>query len=407
MDSRIHVCILTSAHPVDDVRVNHKLAQAFLGEGFRVTWVGPDYAYFGSAGDVQSGLAYRLFPRGTGRWGRLAGCLNAYRHGSRVSDVDVFYAPDPDAVVAAVRLARKQGARVIFDVHEVYHQGTMLNRWLRGPMAAIAGGIIRRTMCKTCATCDLVIGVSQAVLAPLAETDMQSMVIRNCAPQWFARGRAADVCNKTRDTLTVMHGKADPWRGTDTILEALNRAHSRLPKLTCIMFDSFLDAAGGFGRESFLKRIAALNLEDVVDLRKGVDHREMPSILRTCDAGLITYGRELGAGSLPNKLFEYMVAGLPVIAPEYSPEVCRILDAEKCGLKADFEDPTAIAEAMIRLLRNPQECREMGTRAREAFEKRHNWEEEVKPLLHRIREWAPRQARASLADPSGSASGSV
>lgn len=390
MNSRVHVCILTSAHPLDDVRVNHKLGQTFLEEGFRVTWIGPDYAYFGSAGDARSGFEYRLFPRGKGRLGRLTGCLSAYRYGSCISDVDVFYAPDPDAAVVAVRLAKKQGARVIFDVHEVYHQGAMLNRWAKGPMAAIAGNFIRRTMCRTCAACDLVIGVNRAVLAPFAETDMQSMVVRNCAPRWFARGRAADVCHETRGTLTIMHGKADPWRGTDAVLEALARARSRLPNLKCIMFDSFADADDGFGRKAFLKRLAALHLEKIVDLRHGVGNQEMPGILQTCDAGLVTYGRELGADSLPNRLFEYLAAGLPVIAPAYSREICRILDAEKCGLKADFEDPASIADAMVRLLRDPQKYREMGRRAREAFEKRHNWEVEVKPLLNRIRTWGAR-----------------
>jgi glycosyltransferase involved in cell wall biosynthesis len=153
------------------------------------------------------------------------------------------------------------------------------------------------------------------------------------------------------------------------------------------MFANFLESVEGYGVDEFRKHVASLNIQDVVDLREGVPMQEMPGILRSCDAGLIAYDRKLGADSLPNKLFEYMAAGLPTIAPEYSPEIRRILETEKCGVTADFENPSSVADAIVRIRQNPEECREMGRRAREAFNKRHNWEYEVRPLLDRIRDW--------------------
>ena len=41
-----HVCIVTSAHPLDDVRVHTKFAESFLQNGWDVSWVGPDIALF-------------------------------------------------------------------------------------------------------------------------------------------------------------------------------------------------------------------------------------------------------------------------------------------------------------------------------------------------------------------------
>ena len=41
----IHVCILTTGHPVDDVRLRRKLAESLVRDGVQVTWVGPDYKY--------------------------------------------------------------------------------------------------------------------------------------------------------------------------------------------------------------------------------------------------------------------------------------------------------------------------------------------------------------------------
>ncbi len=386
MNSTIHVCILTSVHPMDDVRVNHKIGWAFRSDGFRVTWVGPEYTFFDSKNYNRCGIEYRSFPRAKGKLGRLLGFYNAYRYGLQIPDVQVFYAPDPDSAMAAILLSRKRKARVIFDIHEIFHDA-MLGRWIKGRTGKIAGTILQQMMLMVCSRCDLVIGVSKAVLEPYRETRTERMVVRSCAPAWFAENPLSDICGPGRDTFTLLHGKASLSRGTDIVLKALSLAKKQIPNLRCIMFANFLETVEGYGVDEFRKHVISLNVQDVVDLREGVPMQEMPSILRSCDAGLIAYDRKLGADSLPNKLFEYMAAGLPTIAPEYSPEIRRILETEKCGVTADFENPSSVADAIVRIRQNPEECREMGRRAREAFNKRHNWEYEVQPLLDRIRDW--------------------
>ena len=390
-DPRIHVCILTSVHPIDDIRVYHKFARTFVREGFRVTWVGPDWTFADLTARQEHGIDFRLFPHANSKLGRLLAYPHVYRKARELPDVDVFYAPEPDSALAAVRLAARKRCRAIFDIHEMYH-GAMLHHWVKGPLGRVAGSILYRQILCICSRCDLVVGVSRAVLEPFRQMKTESLVLRSCAPAYFSQGPPAEVCHPTRSTFTVMHGKADLYRGTATVLEALHLAKQQLPQLRSIMFDKTLDSNLGFGKEAFLERVAGLQLADVVDLRAAVSLREMPAILRTCDAGLIAYGRRLGTDSLPNRLFEYMAAGLPVIAPTYSPEICRILREEKCGVTADFEDPSSIAAALVTLSQNPEQCRQMGQRARQAFEKRHNWEVEVRPLLSRIRSWASPEA---------------
>jgi glycosyltransferase involved in cell wall biosynthesis len=215
------------------------------------------------------------------------------------------------------------------------------------------------------------------------------MVVRNLAPAWFAEGDPADVCGAGKRTFTFMHGKAGYSRGTSVVLEALSLAKKQVRGLKCIMFDVFQVSPQSSGKDEFHDQVAALEIQDVVELRQVVPMQEMPALLRTCDAGLIAYNRQLGVDSLPNRLFEYMAAGLPVIVPSYSSEICRIIEAENCGLTVDFENPAALAETMVYLCQNPQTCREMGRRARDAFEKRHTWQVEVRPLLDRIQSWYP------------------
>jgi hypothetical protein len=116
---------------LDDVRVSNKIAQSLREEGFRVTWVGPEYVYFDHENYNRYGLEYQLYTAGKTKFDRIFSGRRAYEAGLKVQDVDVYYSPEPDSAEVAVKLARRNGAKVIFDVHEVYHD-VMLSRWLKG-----------------------------------------------------------------------------------------------------------------------------------------------------------------------------------------------------------------------------------------------------------------------------------
>jgi glycosyltransferase involved in cell wall biosynthesis len=123
-----------------------------------------------------------------------------------------------------------------------------------------------------------------------------------------------------------MHGKSDLGRGTLKVLEAASIAYNQVQDLRIIMFRSTANDADA---DVLLSRINELKVSDVLELRPGVAMQEMPDILKSCDVGLVAYGRDLGVDSLPNRLFEYMAAGLAIIAPVYAREIAKIIDAEK------------------------------------------------------------------------------
>ena len=82
----------------------------------------------------------------------------------------------------------------------------------------------------------------------------------------------------------------------------------------------------------------------------------------------------------PNKLFEAMSAGVPVIASDF-PAWRAVVDGCGCGRLADPLDSSSIAEAMIWMLEHPTETAAMGLHGREAVETRYNWEQESRTLL--------------------------
>jgi glycosyltransferase involved in cell wall biosynthesis len=82
----------------------------------------------------------------------------------------------------------------------------------------------------------------------------------------------------------------------------------------------------------------------------------------------------------PNKMFEYMSAGLPLIASDF-PLWREIVEGNDCGVCVDPADPAAIAEAIDRLVENPDLARRMGENGQRAVHERYNWAIEEKKLL--------------------------
>ena len=84
--------------------------------------------------------------------------------------------------------------------------------------------------------------------------------------------------------------------------------------------------------------------------------------------------------SLPNKLFQYMAAGVPVVASDF-PQVRNVVEGSGAGVVVDTADPQAIADGLRRVLAHREEARRMGERGRAAVAERFNWEISARSLL--------------------------
>ena len=83
---------------------------------------------------------------------------------------------------------------------------------------------------------------------------------------------------------------------------------------------------------------------------------------------------------LPNKIFDYMICGLPVIGSDY-PEIRKVIKTAKCGILVNPNNVEEIANAIIYLLENPAEAKKMGIRGRRFIEREMNWEKMEKKLI--------------------------
>ena len=109
-----------------------------------------------------------------------------------------------------------------------------------------------------------------------------------------------------------------------------------------------------------------------------VPNSELISYSASADIGLANIvGQSVSyETSLPNKLFEYAMAGIPVIGSD-SPEIGRIIKETGIGLTCDPEDATAIAKAIDTIRTDPTPFREATGPASD----RYNWDVESQVLL--------------------------
>lgn len=372
----MRICILCSQHLPDDVRVTHRLGKSFREAGFDVTWIGPGRQRTGD----DYGIRFVFYPAAASRLGRLAHGARLLRAARRAGPQDVYFAVEPDSAEVAVRLARSGRCRAVFDIHEIYHQ-EMLMRWVPKPLLRPAGFLVRRRVSRVSRRCDLVVGAGQTRLDPYTDASTPRMVVRHCVPADFAPVRGPGPFSVEGRPLVVMHGKATMNHGTSEVLHALALLKSRYA-IPCrvVMFNPRKDADSFRGTD--VGRLAqSLGIAESIDLRDQIPFREMFSAMHACDVGLIAYRPAFGRRCMPNRVFEYMAAGIPVVGPAYAEELTRIVPRYECGQLCNTEDPEDLAQTLATLWRDKPRSRIMGLKGREAFERELTWERESQPLI--------------------------
>jgi glycosyltransferase involved in cell wall biosynthesis len=136
----------------------------------------------------------------------------------------------------------------------------------------------------------------------------------------------------------------------------------------------FLLVGKGPEKESLQRQAAQARLQNVTFLPP-VARAQMPALTHAADLGYVGLQKRslFQYGVSPNKLFEYMVAGLPILFA-IDTKYDEVAEAQ-CGFSIPAEDPAALAQVLRRVARTPrEELRQMGARARRHVQRTHTYE---------------------------------
>ena len=168
--------------------------------------------------------------------------------------------------------------------------------------------------------------------------------------------------------FTGAHGVANGLDALLAVAEELHRRGDRRVKLAFI--------GDGKEKERLAARATELGLTNCLFFPP-VPKSELGAITASLDCGLMVL-RDVPAfyrGTSPNKFFDYLAAGIPVIN-NYPGWLAGLIQENRCGLVVPPGNVAAFADALQRLAADAPECRAMGAAARVLAEK-----EFARPLL--------------------------
>lgn len=349
--------------------VAYRLADVYL--------LGDRAPTLGRRGALDWALRWRYSVIGWGRRAALAAPVSA-----------VWHAHDLSAIAAAVEAQRLHGGRIVYDSHEIYLETTAtarlprpIRRWLRRQ----EGRSIDRAA--------VVVTVAEGSRDELRRRYRvgRDLVVRNSPPRWdgtpvMAIGATHERADRLREALrvpagtpvAVYHGGFSHGRGMETLAAAL------LEPAMAGVHGVFL----GYGElEGEVASWAAdPRYGGRLHLLPAVPPEEVVPWIAAADVGIClimptTLNHRL---TLPNKLFEALAGGVPVIGSDF-PQYRRVLLDEPggpLGVVVDPADPRALAAAVAAIVGQPvTERTAQRARCAAAAQRTWNWEAQFAPLL--------------------------
>jgi glycosyltransferase involved in cell wall biosynthesis len=328
------------------------------------------------ASDVEPGFTRPLWHRTLLRAHKPLMFLDYYRRAYRVAlcqSFEVFHAHDLNTLPVASALATRTGAPLIYDAHELYPDISTLSR-----LESRVWRLIERRLI---GTADEVLTVCESISEVFSQRYSISppTVLLN-APR--PRGLEPSADNDDRELfrelgldaalpVVLYQGGFSPHRGLRTLVLSMHE-----------LTDGILVLMGWGSLEAELRSLVDRSgLEQRVLIAPPVPQSEVLTYCRQATVGVIPY-EPRGLNNLfstPNKLFDFMMAGVPVVGTSL-PEMDRFILGCDIGVTVPPSDPAQLGTALRELIADPQRRHRMSENAR-AASRRFSWDVESAKLV--------------------------
>jgi glycosyltransferase involved in cell wall biosynthesis len=305
---------------------------------------------------------------------------------------DLIYCNDYPLLEVSVELKEKTNCKLLFDSHEIYTE--IINQFF--PSKGIKGIVIGRPFTflnkiyhefrhkKLLEKLDLMVTVCDS-LSDYFVTKYKikkPVVLRNCPLDYkeiFKSNLLREKLKITKDKVIVFYqGVINPGRGLKKLIESSIFLDNNI--VIVILGD-------GPSKNELVNLCKTLNADNVHFVER-VTFSDLYNYIASADIGICTIeslnlSKKL---SLPNKVFEYMAAGIPIITNKL-PEVSKIVIEENCGYVIDDSTEKKLATELNYIAANIDPNK--GVNGQKAIYSKYNWntdfkkvEEEVKGILH-------------------------
>lgn len=362
------VAHLTSAHPRDDIRIFIKECGSLSRCGYHV------YGIVADGLEDSSELAYELIDAGvaTGRINRVVNVTGRVMDHALRLDADLYHLHDPELLPIGIKL-KKIGKRVVFDAHEDFPKQLLSKPYLNIVSRQILSKFFSVYEQWACSHFDAVIAATPSIKDKFLGLGVRTINVNN----YPLLGELDDQMSWGAKSAEIVYvGGIASIRGIRELINAMSFCSSNVRLNLCGAFTephveaackemlgwAKVNATGHIGRDAVREKLGR-SIAGIVTFHALPNHID----------------------AQPNKMFEYMSAGIPVIASNF-PLWREIVEGNNCGLCVDPMEPKSIAEAIDYLTKHPLEAKRMGENGRRAVLENYNWSIEEKKLINLYRD---------------------
>jgi glycosyltransferase involved in cell wall biosynthesis len=314
----------------------------------------------------------------------------------RHSGADLILVRDIPLVLPAAIVARRRRIAVVLDMAENYP--AMLDDRLRytptGPLGRIVrrpalARLVERAAFRLVDHIVVVVEESRERLLDAGVAPARLTVVSNTPrlERWNSRETPRCLRNPSTTTGTNMIylGNLDGSRGVDLAIRAVHHLQASNLDVRLVVI----------GDGPNIDRLRALTVElgitDRVRITGRLPFSDVQRELDRADVGLIPHYRtEAWNSTIPNKLFDYMMLGLPVIVSDTLP-TGRVVRETECGEVFRDRSVEDLARC-VAALGHPERRAARGWNGLVAVQKRYNWKYDSRVLVEALEAVARRVA---------------
>ncbi|OKY73764.1 MAG: glycosyl transferase [Desulfobulbaceae bacterium DB1] len=358
------VAHLTTVHPRNDTRIFIKQCRSLAAHGYEVILVVAD----GQGDDTNGNVRIVDVGHLPGRLNRIFKTTRRVLKRAIELDADLYHFHDPELIPVGLKLKRL-GKKVVFDSHEDVPKQLLGKPYLNPLLLRMLSGVFSLFERYACRRFDAIVAATPFIRDKFLAINPNTVDINNFP--MLGELAEGEIDWRAKHLQVAYIGGIARIRGIMEVVQALGQVQS----------DVRLKLGGRFGENGLAQAVQALPGWQRVDALGFIDRAAVRNVLRRSVAGLVTLHPQTNyLDALPVKMFEYMSAGVPVIASNF-PLWREIVEGNDCGLCVDPLNPAQIAEAIDFLVNNPERAEQMGRNGQKAVQARYNWGIEEQKLL--------------------------
>ena len=353
---------LTTAHPRRDIRIFFKECRSLAAHGHEVHLCVGD----GKGGETIDNVVVHDIGAARGRFQRILQQPWSMLRQAKRLNADIYHFHDPELLPIGLLLSWS-GHKVIYDSHEDLPRQILSKYWIKPYLRSFVSWATERFENFCARRFTAIVAAVPFIGERFAKLNKRTVVANNFPlPEEINSVEPRE--NRGRTVCYI--GSISRIRGAIEMLAALEH-----------LGDTRMILAGPIASRDLEAEMRAAPGWKHVDYRGMFNREELQDMLAESRAGLLLFHPEPNhVDAQPNKMFEYMAGGIPIVASDF-PFWRELLDATGAGICVDPMNPQAIAQGIAHLMDNPEIAQRMGQSGAQAVVTTYRWDNEEHKLL--------------------------